>query len=145
MRANTNAIVCRSIHEEKSGEFILVGVVVGALQVHSDRFEQAFDLFMTVSDLPAGDYPTEFRLISPSEKPSLAKFLLSIPEDNVSVNLQVSGLPFVTTRSGAFKVEWRLPETKRWEKLVEIQVFFTIDVYEADRVEKEVSQQNLLT
>lgn len=127
MRANTNAIVCRSIHEEKNGEFILVGVLAGAIEIQSDRFEQSFDLFMTVSDLPPGVYPAEFRLLSPSEKPSFARFMVSIQENSRGVNLQVSGVPFVTSSPGSFKLEWRIGSSKRWEKLLEIPISFSED------------------
>ena len=132
MQPNSNAIICRSIHQEIDGSFILVGVLSGALQTNGPNIKDEFCLFWNLSGISEGDHNIELRLVSPDGSVNVNNVTINIPDANLGASIQFQQIPFETTVSGDFRFDWRLEGAKAWKTLVRVPVAVSVKLAETE-------------
>ena len=120
MSPKANAVLCDSIHMEDNGKFILVGVISGALQTEMSSLEARLALFLNIHDISAGIHNFELEVISPDRSRSSSNFEITVSEEISGTAIQVHDIPFESTVSGLFKLNWRLGKEKKWSPLIHI-------------------------
>ncbi|UWQ40066.1 hypothetical protein K3718_10825 [Leisingera aquaemixtae] len=122
MKANVNAVLCGSIHQEDNGKFILVGVLAGELITTNDSFDEDFDLFISINNFNKQEAILELELVYPEGPQGASKLPIQNSDLSYNTTVQVSGIPLKTKKSGNFEINWRWEGEKKWKNLIGISV-----------------------